>query len=30
MEFLLFWLFVAVLLFPVAICLDKKRGKKND
>ena len=30
MEFLLFWIFIAVLLVPVAIYLDKKGSKKND
>lgn len=30
MEFLLFWIFVGALLVPVAIYLDKKKGKKND
>jgi hypothetical protein len=30
MEFLLFWIFIAAMLVPVAIYLDTKRNNKND
>ena len=29
MEFLLFWIFVGALLFPIAVSLDKKRNNQK-